>query len=436
MSTTICYLLAYFIEALILYYYCAHLFVARERHISFQIAVFSVGHILIFLFSRFNNFVINATSFALISALVVYITFDISILKSIFHSLILTTIMGLCEVIPLNGIIHVAYDFYSVITSARNLLIYLVISKLMYFVICLILIHIFKAFKEKDDYTDKGLVFLTIVPLSSLFIMITFTAVCVKDQLNNYLNLLIPASCVLLVIINIVVFSFYKYNQEKNKNMTEFALQLQHEHDLSEYNKMLTTQDENQRILVHDIKKHLNSIITFATEEKYDRIVPYIDSIISSYMLTSSVLISDNDVLNSILYRYKNICHEQHVSFKTDIRSKCLTFVTDNDITSLFCNLLDNAVQATEFINDPFIELSISNKANSNFTLISLINSCSVNPFIFKNGKKYLKNKSKPFHGIGIKSIKRTIKHYNGNINMYYDEKTCTFHTIITIKQK
>lgn len=37
-------------------------------------------------------------------------------------------------------------------------------------------------------------------------------------------------------------------------------------------------------------------------------------------------------------------------------------------------------------------------------------------------------------HGFGIKSIKKVVKQYGGNLQMYYDNDTGTFHTIITLK--
>ncbi|MFZ1779189.1 GHKL domain-containing protein [Agathobacter rectalis] len=38
-------------------------------------------------------------------------------------------------------------------------------------------------------------------------------------------------------------------------------------------------------------------------------------------------------------------------------------------------------------------------------------------------------------HGFGIKSIKKVVKQYHGNLQMYYDNDSGTFHTIITLKQ-
>ena len=48
----------------------------------------------------------------------------------------------------------------------------------------------------------------------------------------------------------------------------------------------------------------------------------------------------------------------------------------------------------------------------------------------FSAGQKITKFKYK-----GFKSIKKVVKQYHGNLQMYYDNDSGTFHTIITLKQ-
>ena len=50
--------------------------------------------------------------------------------------------------------------------------------------------------------------------------------------------------------------------------------------------------------------------------------------------------------------------------FTADIRSNTTTFLSDSDVTSLFCNLLDNAVEASQRIKDPYIEISATQREN------------------------------------------------------------------------
>ena len=65
-------------------------------------------------------------------------------------------------------------------------------------------------------------------------------------------------------------------------------------------------------------------------------------------------------MLNSILCRYMQRCTDRHISFHADIRSGTTDFIADNDLTSLFCNLPDNAIAAAGIIPDSFIEINTS----------------------------------------------------------------------------
>ena len=49
----------------------------------------------------------------------------------------------------------------------------------------------------------------------------------------------------------------YGYNQKKSGEFTDLQLQLQKEKDAGKYYHMLAAQDEQQKIMIHDIKNHL-----------------------------------------------------------------------------------------------------------------------------------------------------------------------------------
>lgn len=66
--------------------------------------------------------------------------------------------------------------------------------------------------------------------------------------------------------------------------------------------------------------------------------------------------------------------------------------------------------------------------------MITVINSCKKDPFADKNGTLITSKFDKRRHGFGIKSIHKAVKKYCGDINMYYNDDTLTFHTIITLK--
>jgi sensor histidine kinase YesM len=96
---------------------------------------------------------------------------------------------------------------------------------------------------------------------------------------------------------------------------------------------------------------------------------------------------------------------------------------------------LDNAVESAENIPDSFIEPTVQRKEISPFIIIIVINSSRNAPVYDHDGLPISHKLDKKRHGFGLKSIRKIINQYNGDLQMYYDGDSGTFHTIITLKQ-
>lgn len=266
--------------------------------------------------------------------------------------------------------------------------------------------------------------------------MFTFISIGESVSLPSSLDWMIVVSAVFLLTANLLIFEINQYHQKKNMEFTEMQLLLQKESDLAKYYKMLNAHNENQRILIHDIKKHLQSIDTLNEQKEYAKISAYIRQLALSSDLKESSRLCDHEMLNSILCRYMQQCSDNHIAFHADIRSGTTDFIADNDLTSLFCNLLDNAVKAAEDIPESFIEISTGKKVKTPFTVLTVINSCRTDPFITKNGSPAISIPRSQTHGFGLKSIRKIVAKYNGNMQIYYNSDTLTFHAVITLRQQ
>ena len=258
--------------------------------------------------------------------------------------------------------------------------------------------------------------------------------ICQDAELSLRLDWMISIAALLLLMINLLIFEINHYNQRKNVQFTEMQLQLQKEYDTSEYYKMLLQQNENQNILIHDIKKHLQSIALLNEQGQQKKIAAYIDCILQSSDFQKNLQRCDCELLNAILYRYARQCQEKQVTFRTDIRSHTIDFLKDDHLTSLFCNLLDNALEAASQVPGAFIELNISKRQHTSFTVLTMVNSCRKDPFNKINGQLISGKTDKVRHGFGMKSIQRIVKSHHGDIQTYYDSENNTFHTVITLK--
>ena len=168
-----------------------------------------------------------------------------------------------------------------------------------------------------------------------------------------------------------------------------------------------------------------------------DKISAYIRQLNLSSDLKEFANLCDNKVLNTILSRYMQQCFNKHIDFQVDVRSGILNFISDTDMSALFCNVLDNAVEAAEIIPNSYIELNAVKRPNTPFVVITAVNSCRKSPFS-PSDKTLLRTHKKDSaqHGFGIKSIKRVVNKYHGDIQMYYNDESATFHTIITLRNE
>lgn len=432
MGKIVCYSFSFFMEAIILWQYTSTLFVSRRKP-WINLTVLSILYFILFSASLLEYKVLNTTLYFLANFLFLLCNMELKWYTAFFHSAILMAIMGMCE-LTAYGMIQPQFfknngDFF-------NLFIFAVFNKLIFFTVTCVLTHFMKPRQKRNEQYDKSIFLLIFIPITSIFIMLTLMNSGNTDTLSPTQSWMITLSAIFLLISNLLVFGINQYNQKKSLEYVEMQLMLQKESDSAKYYKMLSEQNENQSIFIHDIKKHLQSIALLNTQQENEKVSAYINQLMLSSDLRESVRLCDHEMLNAILCRYQRQCEQEHISFHADIRSRTINFMTNNDITSLFCNLLDNAFEASVHIPESFIEINVEKKDNTPITLITMKNSCRTNPFL-PSGRNFITHKpDKSKHGFGIKSIRRIVKKYHGNMEIYYKDSSSTFHVIIMLENR
>lgn len=432
MNIILCYFIAFTIEALIIKQYCSSLFVSKYPKSIQWFSVF-ILYAILFGISFFENFTLNTVAFLGINFIYIFFLYKINWLTAFFHSIIATAIMCFSELIAVGLISQLAKDFYTSPDYFYHLLIMILFAKQLYFWIVFLISHLFPHPSEQQQDFIKGSLLLTVIPAITLYIFLTFLAICYYVHIPDTLNRMIAVSAILLLLANLTIWGIYIYFTRKNRQFTDLQLQLQKETDLVSYYNMLLAHDEAQNILIHDIKKHLQAIALLNEQGNKEKIASYIKNLVSSSDLRTASRICDHEFLNAILCRYMRDCKERHIDFQTDIRSNTLHFVAENDLISLFCNLLDNAVEAASKYPDASIRLTVTHKEQAQLTVITLVNSCRTDPFQ-KNGRLVSTKKDRALHGLGLKSVERIVARYHGNMQLYYEDQEHLFHAVITLK--
>lgn len=433
MLTTINYFFICIIEAIILWFYCKKIFFIKHSF-RFQLTSYIISYGMLFFILLLQNYIANFISFILINFFLILLIYDVKWYTSIFHAAIMTSIMGLSELLVISLTSHLEFSHYSGTDNFKNLFLLTIFSKILYFVISSIISKIILIFNLKVKPTKKDVLLIAIIPALSAFIMALLVILCNDVNLTVQSNITIIITVVLLFMIDFLTVGIHNYIEKKNQEFTAGQLQAQNDSFSIDYYKMLLTQSENQNILVHDIKNHLSSILALSQQKDTDKINAYINRLLNDNELKSTPRVCDHELLNAILCRYQNECLTNHINFHLDIRSKAMATMRDDDLTALFCNLLDNALEAAIIVPDSYIELDASKKENTVFTQITMINSCRSNPFSPDSKQLRTTKKDSLRHGYGMKSIEKIVERYYGSMETYYNGEDQTFHTIIIMK--
>lgn len=426
----ILYLLIYTAEAFIIWWYSSNLFRSRYSKKIECISIFA-SYCCLYLISFTKLFWANIFSFAVINFIIFILLYKTKWTICLFHSLVTTCIMSLSEII----ILGLSDKFnWSILYNVTSLSILAVLSKMLYFVGLRIMIVLIHGSISENRYTNKTTNLMNFIPFISIYIIIVLIAVLLNTDISIFFRYMLSSCAVLLLLINIFIFYVYHCIQEKNREFTELQMQLQKEYDMAKYYKALFVQNENQQILIHDIRNHLMSIARLNDQNESDKISRYLYTLLNSSDLQNSIQVSDNEMLNSILCYYIKLCQDEHIVLKVDVRKKLLKNIDYSDLTALFCNLLDNAITACSNVPDSYIDLNITNKENTDITIINIINTCRIRPIFHKNGIPVSQKKNKLKHGFGLKSVNRIIQKYNGDMKMYFDDEKMSFHTIIMLR--
>lgn len=419
----------YLFEFLLFWYYSDSLFDAK-KDTSKRVSLMLLNTAFLGVIYQLNITYINAILMFVTYVLLLLYLYNISLKTAVFHSLIFMVVMLASEILVM-AISSVLYKGFNAFESSPS--VYLVIvptSKLIYFSLMIMILKLF-AQKEKNEQYNKYFWLLFIMPLTSIMVLVCFRYIAYQMQLTKVMSILWIISCIGLLFANILVFIIYEYSLKNTKELYELkAIQDREEQD-KRYFEIIEQSNKDMRIFSHDIKNHLTQIRNL---ENIEAVQSYIDSIYPNIEKFSFTGISKNKMLDLIISKYVTLCEKKNIKFSVDVKTANLAYVSDSDLSTLMNNLLDNAVEAAERADERFIQVYIFSKGNMHDGLV-IKNSCFVPPET-ENGELKTTKQNKKTHGVGTKSIRKTLKKYDAVYGWKYDENLKVFETDIAFPKK
>ena len=280
--------------------------------------------------------------------------------------------------------------------------------------ITIVFVTIFRIKKYRILYQTSfsKIATLLLIPASTILVIIVHVNLLTHVAVESlYLNFTYLISYILLIISNIIVFQLMDSTfkaQEKDKQY-HIALQLietqkQQYIQLQEHNLTL-------RKIRHDQKNFLIGLISQLKNEQINETIPKLEKELSN--LSSHDITFQNGIIPTIIQLKSNVAQEHGIGIDVTYNSMQNIHISDIDIAIILGNALDNAIEATQKVQNDNKKINITICATGDTVLISIFNPVinNVNTDHLVSTKKDKRN-----HGLGIISIKSIAQKYNGNV--------------------
>ncbi len=262
---------------------------------------------------------------------------------------------------------------------------------------------------KKDYRRSRTQVFLYLVMFLYSVANFTILAVAVTRKADYFL-LCTNIGCVIFTNLYLC----YSLKVEDEKNSMEFQIAMMKQQESMQYGHYERQREKYGKSveILHDVSKHLRSIEELYQAGMADKAMEYTRQISGILKPLVPEEYSDNPMLNILLADRKQEAEGIGIRFVVRVESTGLGFMEPVDVTTLFGNLLENAMQAvSKCSGERYIKVHIR---NYNEMLSIRIENSVEKEVRIKNGKPV--NMDGKGNGIGCLNVERCVEKYGGSV--------------------
>ena len=430
---------------------------------EFLLCLIETGIIFICLNSLLENRFKHIISIVITTTVNAFITFLCTDLKFSLRAAIFVavTIIGSCIVFKAKPQIKLSFSImllfiYNIIDIMFGLLFSLMMDKDFYDVffenaahrtiICLIIkvvnalvvFAVYKFFSKTSlDISRKAWTLFCLVMATFLFVTVTFTEIYQNSPDSASFSALFFAVSVAFFITGMIVIYFFTHicNAFINEKRM-YVLQTSYD-GVKEQLAVQSSNSEKLSKIRHDMKNHLLNTKQLMSHSHYEEAESLVDEMIGQTndikLLTETA--TGNDIVDATIAVKAAACQIRNIRFNLKYESLQQLKISEIDLSSLFSNILDNAISAAEKTDDPYVSLSV-------FIRGDYLNIISENTFQGEIEKKEegrittlttTKSNSSE-HGFGTRIIGEIAQKYDGVCVYEYEIGVFKMNVMLKIK--
>lgn len=213
-----------------------------------------------------------------------------------------------------------------------------------------------------------------------------------------------------------------RYEVERLQDMLEMQ---HHNYEMLEQSVNVVNQK------YHDLKYQINYLKSEAGAKESIAYLNQMEQEIKAYEAQNK---TGNKILDTILTGKSLYCQSNWIELTSVADGEALDFMDPMDISTLFGNMIDNAIESVSKIEKKerrLIHLAVAKQKN--FLRIRMEN-CYDQELKFEKGMPVTTKADKKYHGFGLKSIQNTVKKYGGSTTIQAENGWFEVRILIPLK--
>lgn len=262
--------------------------------------------------------------------------------------------------------------------------------------------------KDRYQLMWKDTLILTIVFVSgfSIFMKNTFMQINLGtvSEISFYIvEVIFPLFFMILFLY--VKNTLYLREQERKDKMQIAQLQKQFD-----YYRAKQKDEEKVRSVYHDMKNHLLILQQQINSPETAEIVEELQAQVAMY---EDYVHTGNGILDIILKEKSELARDKQIALSVAVDFHGVDFIEPLDISTIFGNGLDNAIEASERLPVEQRTILVKTGKIHNFLSIVIQNNCTEES---KPNKKRTTKGSDFLHGFGISNMQKAAGKYDGQL--------------------
>lgn len=217
------------------------------------------------------------------------------------------------------------------------------------------------------------------------------------------------------------VYIIYILNKVSSSRESEQKIRLMQQQELLHlqmYEELRKKYNETCEV-AHDINRHISSLKGLLETNQNKQAEEYLSDLSEETVRLKPTIRNQNSMLEIILNTILTRCEKENIDLKLNVEDFPMPFISDMDMTTIFSNLFDNAIDACLEISKSQRKIHAVLRVQMGLIVFRIKNSCRET----EPEKLHYRHSTKANHsGIGLSNVKKAVEKYDGILNVNQEE--------------